>query len=491
MMREAQALQRARRMPEAIDAYQRLLARWPGIADGWFNLGILLRQTRQFTEALVAYQKALALGISGPEEVHVNCAVIYRDVLHRDEMAEQALEAALAASPAFIPALLNLANLHEDRGRREAARSLYRRAFALDPTCFEALARLANMQAPAEIGAPLVAQLRAALVHAAASMTDRAALGFALGRALDALGQYPAAFAAYGAANAASRDCAAPGIVIYDRAAQERLVDRLIACSLPVIGAPPMPDPARPRPIFICGMFRSGSTLTEHLLAGVPGVVAGGELDLLPSWVTGELAPFPESLAALSPARIEAYRNRYLDALAALAPGAAFVTDKRPDNFLNVGLIKTLFPESLVVHTTRDPLDTCLSVYFLHLDHRMSYALDLGDIGHYYRQYRRLMGHWQTRFGGDIVDFSYDRLVRDPAAAAASLCAALQLPWDERLLDLAGRPSSVQTASVWQVREPLYRRSSGRALHYRSQLGPLRDYLADLIPADTARLEPR
>lgn len=482
MMSEAQSLQRAGRVAEAIAAYQRLLSNWPRIADAWFNLGILMRQSRQYADALTAYQNALTLQIAGPEEVHVNRAVILRDVLRRDDLAERDLEAALAANPSFIPALLNLANLHEDRGRREAAAELYRRALAIDPACLEALARLANLLPAAECDAGVIAELRAGIANPAALAAERAALGFALGRALDATGRYAEAFAAYQAANAASRANLPPQLR-YDRAAQEQFVDRLIAARLPEPAVSAGVTDPRPRPIFICGLFRSGSTLLEHVLAGVPGVVAGGELDLLPGWAGGELAPFPESLAGLGAAQIESLRNRYLDALATLAPGARFVTDKRPDNFLYVGLIKTLFPDALIVHTTRDPLDTCLSVYFLHLDHRMSYALDLADIGHYFRQYRRLMAHWQARFGADIVDVSYDAFVREPEAATRTLFAALALPWENRLIDFAARPSSVKTASVWQVREPLYRRSSGRAAHYRDALAPLADALADLMPA--------
>ena len=88
------------------------------------------------------------------------------------------------------------------------------------------------------------------------------------------------------------------------------------------------------------------------------------------------------------------FANTYRDELRRLFPGASYVTDKRPDNFLHIGLIKRLFPDSRIVHTTRDPLDNCLSIFFLHLDHSMGYALNLLDIGHYFRQYRRLMAHW-------------------------------------------------------------------------------------------------
>ena len=229
-------------------------------------------------------------------------------------------------------------------------------------------------------------------------------------------------------------------------------------------------------------MFRSGSTLCEQLLAACPGVAAGGERDFLPRHVASELQPFPESMASISLGSLDSLARRYLDELARLFPAAAYVTDKRPDNFLYIGLIKSLFPHARIVHTTRDPLDNCLSIFFLHLDHRMSYALDLMDIGHHFRQYYRLMAHWKRLFGADIFDFSYDAFVREPGPTAARLFEFLGLPWEDRYLASPPSAAAIKTASVWQVREPLYRRSSGRARHYARHLVALRDYLADLLP---------
>src|SRR5262249_41930035 len=160
----------------------------------------------------------------------------------------------------------------------------------------------------------------------------------------------------------------------------------------------------------------------------------------------------------------------------------ACVTDKRLDNFLLIGLIKTLFPDAKIIHTTRNPLDNCLSIFFLHLDPGVGYAHDLMDIGHYYRQYRRLMEHWRQCFGSDVFDFHYDSFVREPAVQAARLFEFLGLEWDERYLSPESRSGAVKTASVWQVREPLYTRSSGRAVNYLPHLGDLREYLSDLLP---------
>ncbi len=478
MLREATQLQRQNRVPEAIDAYLGILRRWPGLAECWFNLAVLQRQARRLTDALDSYQQALNAGVSRPEEAHLNRSVIYTDYLGQHGAAERELKAALSINPGFTPALLNLANLYEDLGRRSEAQGIYARILALDPRCFEALARLANLQPPAAADPSLVAQLQRSLADGAASAAERASLGFALGRMLDAAGDYPAAFAAIDAANRASRASAAPHIVRYDRVQQHAFVDRLIAGDT---AHSRKLSQMRPRPIFICGMFRSGSTLTEQLLGSLPGVAAGGEIDFLPRIVASELVPFPDSLATLPPQRLSSIAERYQAELKRVSENDEYVIDKRPDNFLYIGLIKSLFPDARIVHTTRNPLDNCLSIYFLHLDQQMSYALDLKDIGHYFREYRRLMTHWKSMFASDIFDFDYDALVSEPQPALQRLCAFLGLEAPGSVPPVASAGLAVKTASVWQVREPLYRTSSGRSRHYTDQLKELHDYLADLL----------
>jgi tetratricopeptide (TPR) repeat protein len=441
---------------------------------------LLFRQAARPEEALVCYQRALNLGIANPEQVHLNRGVIYADYLRQDSEAERELRTALTLQPGYVPALLNLANIQEDRGRRAEALELYQRVLELDPLSTMALVRYANMQTTGGLDAALIGRLHAALARPALSDPERVLLGFALGRALDATGDYYTAFMAYEAANAKMRAAALRAGERYDRRAQEQLVDRLIK----VGGAAPAPSAPttspRPTPIFVCGMFRSGSTLVEQLLAQHPGVAAGGELTLLPSLVARELTPFPESLASKTRPDLDAMARGYRDAVAALFPQATYVTDKRPDNFLYIGLIKSLFPDAKIVHTTRDPLDNCLAIYFLHLDLGVSYATDLMDIGHYYGEYLRLMAHWRSLYGADLIEVNYDRFVREPQGVGEQLFAALGWPWDPKFVEEPRPDGSVRTASVWQVRQPVYQSSSGRARHYEQPLAPLRRFLAAL-----------
>ena len=474
LLARAEALRRAGRTEEAIAAYRCLLALRPDLADSWFNLAWLQRRAGRFEDALASYEQALERGVGRPEEVHLNRAAIYSEHLGRPDAAEAALAAALAANPRFVPAWLNLGGLHEDHARRAAARDAYERVLALEPRHALALTRLAGLSSLAGSQDPVIGRIREAIL---ASGTDsgRADLGFALGQTLDAVGAYDDAFVAFAAANRASRRSAGPDGARYDRSAAERLIDRLIA-AFPGPACARAPDDGQ-APLFICGMFRSGSTLTERILASHSGVSAGGELPLLPALVASRLQPYPEAAAAAATETLESLRAAYMTALRSLVPGGGLVTDKRPDNFLHIGLIKALFPAARIVHTRRNPLDNVLSVYFLHLHHSMAYALDLADAAHWYIQYRRLMDHWETIYPTDIHDVDYECLVDEPAMAIQGLLAFCDLEWEPGCLSFHDSRDSVRTASLWQVREPLHRRSVGRWRHYRAHLAAVRDAL--------------
>lgn len=463
LLQRAASLRRAGRVDEAIAAYQQLLSADPNLPDSWYNLAWLQRQARRYGQALAAYGEALKRGIQGPEEVHLNRAVILSDHLHRPEDAQAELERALALKPDFVPALLNLGNLNEDRGNREGAEAAYRRALEIAPDDALALSRLAGISHAPELNEGLAARVRAAIARPGLSAAEQAQLGFALAGLLDAAGRFDEAFDAATAANDASRAAAGAR---HDRPAVERFIDQLIASS-----------PAHRQtsggdaPVFILGMYRSGSTLVEQILAGHSRIGAAGELDLIPS-LASRIPGYPQTVATADEASIAAWRQFYRNGFPQSA-GAALVTDKRPDNFLHVGLIKTLFPDAKIVHTRRNRLDNLVSLHFLHLTPDMAYGLDLRDADHWYAQHERLMAHWKSVYPDDIFEVDYDELVRSPAPVIEGLLAFLGLGWEDSLLDFSRTSRPVKTASVWQVRQPLHSRSSGRWRNYSKQLKAL------------------
>lgn len=481
LCREGGALLERGRYEDAIRLLRKAVSLDPAVADAWYNLGYALKAAGQFEQALKAYRRALDAGVADPQEVHLNRAAILSNHLHRVDQAEAELRTALALRPDYLPALLNLGNLHEERGQRAEAVDCYEKILAAGggggmDYRHEALARLAHLTPPEDPGAPLIGVLRKAAA-AAGNPEIRANLWFALGRAYERLGCTDQAFDAFGKANASGLQ----GAPAYDRARQERFTEALI-------GQFAMPEPApapageAPEPLFICGMFRSGSTLLEQALAAHPAIHAGGELELLPRLVAGPLSPFPASMARLTAGRCAELARDYRERIGRLFPeaaGAAFLTDKRPDNFLLIGLIKRLFPGARILHSVRNPLDNGLSVFMQHLNPLATpYAGSLADIGHYYAQYRRVMAHWKQLYPDDIHDVDYDALVRAPQEVLESALAFLGLDWDPACLEFHRLGNTVKTASYWQVRQPLYRDASGRWKRYEKHLGPLRDALA-------------
>lgn len=477
MITKATALRLAGRWHEADHAYKVVLSNQPNLPDCWYNLALVQRQIGGFESALDCYAEALKLRVDKPEEVHLNRGVILSDFLRRPQDAEAELGTALRLNPRYTPALLNLANLKEEGGDRNAALALYDRILTIEPGNAEALARSAKLKHVEGPQDPLVASLRKAIANPRNNAAEKASLSFALGKVLDDCAAYDDAFVAYTAANRYSRSM--PGSVTYDRDGEEQFIDELINIFSPEqarVCALPEGNP----PIFICGMFRSGSTLVEQVLASHPKITAGGEIEFLPMIVRdASLTPFPSAMKRVPAEKLAALAQWYRARTAKLFPDAVRTTDKRPDNFLYIGLIKSLFPNARIIHTTRNPLDNCLSVFFTHLDHSAAYASDLADTASHYQQYRRLMSHWETLYGADILHFDYDAFVRDPKPAVQRLLAFCGLEWDDACMAFHKTANPVKTASVWQVREPLYRRSSGRWRHYAKHLDQLRSRLPD------------
>lgn len=486
LLAQAAQLARAGQARAAIDAYQRALSWRPESPNSWYNLARLLRRVRRYDDALAAYQQALNHHADQPEEVHLNRAVILADHLARPVDAERELHTALKLNPRYLPALLNLGNICEHRGDASGAIGHYSRALFIDPYNALALSRLSSIQPLSGAADPLIQRLRQAIARPNAQASERADLSFSLGAALDKVSAYDDAFAAYQAANAASRDMS-PGLR-YDRQAHEQMVDQLIKAFPRAVKREGKPPTTTPGLIFICGMFRSGSTLVEQILASHSQVTGGGELDLLPVLVQQHLPGLFGPAQPIDPAVTERMRERYLATVRGLHPNAITLTDKRPDNFLYIGLIKSMFPEAKIVHTRRHPIDNGLAVYFLHLSHAMPYALDLADIGHWFGQHNRLMRHWKQLYGSDIQEVDYDALVNDPDTQLRQLLAGVGLGWEDACLNFHRQPSVNKTASVWQVRQPLYTSSSGRWRHYERYLGPLIDelkkQLGDQFPAN-------
>jgi len=266
---------------DAIAAFEQLTTLRPEHADSWFNLGYARRQARDYEAALQAYGEALARNVARPEEVRLNRAAILSEYLGRTDEALAELRLAVEGNPRFAAGWINLGNLFEDLGRTDEAREAYAQALRAAPRNGRALARLAALDTHDGQPRRAITMLRSTASPAPQPTEDSAEVQFALANALDAAGDYGAAFVAAEQANAVAASLRPPA-QRYDRSAQERLVDALVE----TFPAAKTPAVAEDCPVmFICGMFRSGSTLTEQVLGRHPEVEAGGELEFIPAIV--------------------------------------------------------------------------------------------------------------------------------------------------------------------------------------------------------------
>ncbi len=384
------------------------------------------------------------------------------------EQVAAALDASEKAGPPSAGLLATRAALAMYSGRAADAEGYSRRAVALDPndaTAWSLLAQAARSRLP---------EAETASIALLAERTDlpldsRIKVAFALAGCRDATGE-ASAFAEWTRANTLCGERSAAAGFGYDTAARTRQVDELIRL-FPSVPAG-KPGSERPRPVFIIGMPRSGTTLIESVIGAHPDVFACGERPTM-RFVMQEFLPMArgQGKAAIPESVFARWREYYQSDLPAIG-GAAVVTDKNPWNFDAVGLILRLFPEARIIHLRRNPVDTGFSIFRNEFSKFMGFAHRLEDIAHYYSEYTRLMAHWERVAGGRITTVHYEEFVRDFDTAGPALLAACGLDWRDSCREFWKSTRVINSMSALQVREPL---SSGtsRSWRYAKELRPL------------------
>ena len=458
---------REQRFEDAVELARVLISLRANDATAWYNLAYCLRATRAFAPALEAYQRAIALNVDRPEEAMINRAAVLIEHLSQPIAAEQELLNALRVNSRSLPALLTLGQLYEDQGRAGEAEAIYHTAITLSPGNGRAHARSARLQRQRGNGGHVLETLQNAARLVSPSSDDFAEIMMGLGQAYEAEQRFAQAWAAYVEAKRVSA-ALVPVPSRYDRLASDALISAIIAS--PIAPAAHSAMNARAAPIFVCGMFRSGSTLVEQILARHPRVMGAGEMEAIPAMVA-DLADYPASVPTLSGSELDALRRRYWTEIDAAVPEADVVVDKRPDNFLHLGLIRRLFPNSPIVHTVRDRDDIAISIFGNLFGPAVPYSHRLPDIRHWQSLHDRLMEHWRGRLPGGLYDVVYERLVADPRTEIARMLEFCGLEWSEECISGSAAASNVRTLSQWQVREEIHARSVQRASNFQEWLG--------------------
>ena len=375
--------------------------------DLYFNYAWFLTRAADYKEALINYKKSIELGLQGAEEAHLNIANIYSSWLFSPDMARQHLISAIKINPTYIDALYNLGNLEEDSGNRQAAIKQFEKIRTINPLHGKASARLA-LAMDTQHASALIPELEMLSQKSSIDINTRIDCLYALGKLHDQEKSYEAAFNSWESANQLNKTMTgefnqnvfSDGINKLMEAYSISWFDKVALCN----------DFS---PVFIAGMFRSGSTLLEQMLSSHPEIMAAGELDYFPRIAQEMNAAYPPKTGY--PSRdLESIADQYIEKLNAICPSGSIVTDKRPDNLLHLGLIKTVFPKARLIVTRRQIEDNCLSIFAHRLGKGMAYACDIKDTHFYATELNRLTEYWISLFADTIHLVSYDELVAHP-----------------------------------------------------------------------------
>lgn len=302
-------------------------------------------------------------------------------------------------------------------------------------------------------------------------------LHYALGLQYDSTGRYDEAFRHYSEGSRTKP-------LRFRRQKHQAGIDKVLSTfNREFMESRPVSTNTSDKPIFIVGMPRSGTSLTEQILSSHPRIYGAGELPHVIQF-SREMQSFlkssysyPRCITEISTAQLDALAEQYLSYIESLAPGASRIVDKMPGNFMNLGLIEMLFPNARIIHCRRNPIDVCLSCYFQDFSRTHPYSYDLDSLAVYYNNYRRIMQHWRKYIRLPFLELHYEKLVDAQEEESRRLVGFCGLDWNERCLDFHRTGRFVVTSSHDQVRKPIYRKSKERWRNYEKHIQRLIDGL--------------
>ena len=471
------ALQALGRTAEAIESFEKAVALDPGCAPAYGNLANALRGQNRFEAAIAACDSAIAIDPGYVTAVNERGVALGK--LGRLEEAAEVFRQAVALDANYVEAHENLFVVLTELGRNEEAIVSLEEAIRLAPGRVRPYYNLTETR-KITAGDPRIAAMeRIASRMDELGSTAQIEICFSLGKTYADLKDYDRSFPWLAKGCKLKR-----AATVYDEAGTLDMLRRAAAVfDAGTLGARSGAGEPSDSPVFILGMPRSGTTLVEQILASHPEVFAAGEIEAFLSAMVRSAArrrapDTPEAFAAMSDEALRDLGRDYLASTRTLAPGAARVVDKSLQSFRFAGLIHMALPGARFIRVTRDPLDSCLSCFTKLFVSELPYTYDLGELGRYYRAYETLMDHWRDALPeGVLLEVRYEDVVADLEAQARRIVKHVGLSWSSACLDFHTTDRPVRTASLMQVRQPIYSSAVGRWKTYEKHLGPLREAL--------------
>lgn len=446
--------------------------------DAYITLGKLYEQSDRAVQARELYLEGVANCIDN-QELLVALGRVNRSLGDFDEAVTQ-INKALRIDSMYQPALVERGNCHILKGEYDAAFAVLDTIVSAKPEqpvapgLALAYAHACRLTGRCEES---VSMLQRTLKMPGIPDDMKSVILFSLGESYDKMQRFDAAFTQYKKANTAAAYTTDINRYL------EVLEDIQSGVSVDAISGAIRSDNSTCKPVFIVGMPRSGTSLAEQIIACHPDAYGAGEITAL--WRIGRdicdnkhLENYSERLRSLSKENANAYAGRYLAFIERLAPGALRITDKLPHNFMQIALIKQLFPKARIIHCHRHPFDTCLSIYFKRFNEDHLYARNLTDIARFYAKYNELMKLW-VQSDSAIFNLKYEDLVVNQEEVTRGLIHHIGLEWDDKCLRHHESERLINTLSYSQANKPMYTDAIHRWKNYQRHIQPLVDILGD------------
>ncbi|MCP5061190.1 MAG: tetratricopeptide repeat protein [Ignavibacteriae bacterium] len=434
-----------------------------------------LYDKKKYTKAEKVLVQLLVQSPNNPR-IHNLLGNVYWGIGYSEKAIGQ-YKKAIQSFPEFAEAYHNLGNVLKDIGQFKNAEIYFRKALEINPLLAETYRIITVCKKYTSKDDPDIENIHSLLKHKTLTKIDKSQLNFALGKIYDDLKEYDEAFYCYNLGNNLKLNKSKSDL----RTLHEFIYKSISTFDKEFFASNPNSQNDSSLPIFLVGMPRSGTTLLEQILSAHPKVVSAGEIGAIELLVkeqqieVGKPTALFDVLEFAKENELAQQAEKYLALLhnQFSTTGTKYVLNKMPANFIYLGFISRLFPNTKIIHCVRDKMDTCLSNYLTYFASGNEQSYHLTTLGKYYMEYEKIMSHWSKNLPVKIIDVEYEKLVSNSEHEIRNILEYLDLEWEESCILFNKQKTNIKTASTWQARQPINTRSVKRWKNYEKHLKPL------------------